>query len=519
MISGPHQTPFICQTESSCCPTARNLGPPLDANCSVAHARPLHLPAATGATALVPMPSTTTCRPTSPRRPRSTGATVPFVVRVETGTVNRGIYQSAVLHDPTTERRPRRSRRRKAWNRRLIAVEGFGCPGGWYIQGAAQGNISLAGFDFTLLNVKRLGEGYAMFANTLQHPSNNCNAVLASETAMMSKEHFIETLRRAGFTVSAGCSGGSYGSAQPADRFPGLFDGVLIACTFPDPLSIALSGLDGHLLTHYFVVTNTPASPTRRRSRSPATRACRPSIDAANQAGGPTRSPAASTSRATTSARVQRRRAGRRALRPGRRTRPVRGRRCTTPRRTSTASTRRPASRCGRSTTSACSTGWHALNAGGITRAVPRPERERRRLRPGRELRRRPHASAIPARSARAAGAACSSAATAGWRPSRSSTSRASTTRTAATTTSGSTSRCASACAQANGDTDNHVMWRGNPVPADTAWCMFIRLGGRLQGRHLAGDADAKRSSRTSPPRRWTAAGDRDRVHRGDRRP
>jgi hypothetical protein len=27
---------------------------------------------------------------------------------------------------------------------------------------------------------------------------------------------------------------------------------------------------------------------------------------------------------------------------------------------------------------------------------------------------------------------------------------------------------------QANGDTNNHVMWRGNPVPADTAWNTFI---------------------------------------------
>ena len=33
---------------------------------------------------------------------------------------------------------------------------------------------------------------------------------------------------------------------------PGFFDGILIACTFPDPVEIAFSGMDGHLLTHYF---------------------------------------------------------------------------------------------------------------------------------------------------------------------------------------------------------------------------------------------------------------------------
>src|SRR5207244_2413519 len=52
------------------------------------------------------------------------------------------------------------------------------------------------------------------------------------------------------------CSGGSYGSIQLADALPGLIDGALIACTFPDPLSIALSGSDGRLLTHYFAVPN-----------------------------------------------------------------------------------------------------------------------------------------------------------------------------------------------------------------------------------------------------------------------
>ena len=36
----------------------------------------------------------------------SEGRTVNFIVRVETGTMNRGIYQNAVLHDPTSEPAP-----------------------------------------------------------------------------------------------------------------------------------------------------------------------------------------------------------------------------------------------------------------------------------------------------------------------------------------------------------------------------------------------------------------------------
>ena len=284
VISGPYQVPYICQTDAFTLPDGSKLGAALDANCSVApRVDYLYLP--TGATALKPMGDTS-------KRPADVGttttiggATVPFIVRVETSTVDRGIYQSAVLHDPTTEVAPTPVSPPKGWNRRLVAIEGFGCPAGWYIQGAAEGNLAIAGFDFSLLNVKRLGEGYAMFANTLQHASNNCNAVLASEAAMMSKERFVETYGVPVFTVSAGCSGGSYGSAQPADRIPGLFDGVLISCTFPDPLGIAFSGSDGHLMTHYFAVTDPAGFTEAQKVAVSGYKGLQAFIDAANQSG------------------------------------------------------------------------------------------------------------------------------------------------------------------------------------------------------------------------------------------
>ena len=68
---------------------------------------------------------------------------------------------------------------------------------------------------------------------------------------MMDKEHVIKSFGVPDFTVSKGSSGGAYTSLQVADAFRGLFDGVLIGATFPDALSIALSGLDAHLLAHY----------------------------------------------------------------------------------------------------------------------------------------------------------------------------------------------------------------------------------------------------------------------------
>ena len=92
------------------------------------------------------------CRPMSRRRRRSAGATVNFIVRVETGTMNRGIYQNAILHDPTVDPPPAPLAPPKGWNRRLVALHGSGCPSGWYIQGAAMG----AG---GVLDAARLGRG------------------------------------------------------------------------------------------------------------------------------------------------------------------------------------------------------------------------------------------------------------------------------------------------------------------------------------------------------------------------
>jgi Tannase-like family of unknown function (DUF6351) len=284
IISGPHQTPFFCQTQQFVLPDGSTLGPALDANCTVA-THITYMYRATSGGALKPLPSTTALPADVATVTTNAGVTVPFVVRVETGTVDRGIYQNAVLFDPTTESAPSPLTPPKAWNHRLIAIEGFGCPGGWYIQGNAEGNLALAGFDFSLLNTDRLAEGNAMFANTLMHASNNCNAVLESESAMMSKEAFIEEFGVPDFTVSAGCSGGSYGSAQPADRIPSLFDGVLIMCTFPDPLSIAFSGSDGHLLSHLFFATNPGVFSDAQIAAITGYKSVAAFIDAANQSG------------------------------------------------------------------------------------------------------------------------------------------------------------------------------------------------------------------------------------------
>jgi hypothetical protein len=285
ITSGPQQLPFICQTQTFLLPDGTTLGTATDANCS-APTKITYIYLPSGGTTFKPLPSTSTLPADVAKTTTTSGATVNFIVRVETGTIDRGIYQSAILHDPTMEATPNWYTATKGWNHRLIAIEGFGCPGGWYIQGGSIGSLNLPGqLEATLLSPKRLGEGYALFSNTLQHPSNNCNSVLSGEAAMMSKEHFIETYGVPLYTVSTGCSGGSYGSIQLADALPGLFDGALIACTFPDPLGIAFSGSDGHLLTHYFNVTNPAGFTTAQQVAVSGYKGLQAFLDAANQSG------------------------------------------------------------------------------------------------------------------------------------------------------------------------------------------------------------------------------------------
>ena len=61
----------------------------------------------------------------------SLGDIVPFIVRIETGTINRSIYQIAVLHNPVSEPIPTPFTPPTAWNRRLLYSFGGGCVGGW----------------------------------------------------------------------------------------------------------------------------------------------------------------------------------------------------------------------------------------------------------------------------------------------------------------------------------------------------------------------------------------------------
>jgi hypothetical protein len=230
VFAGPHEQPFVCETAAFTLQSGRTLGAPLDADCSVA-TRVDYYYRSTAGGALKPWSAAAT-PPDLARVTTSTGATVPYVVRIETGTINRAIYQIATLDDAA------------GWNRRLIYTHGGGCVNGWYRQGATTGGV----VDDVMLR-----QGYAVASSSLNVFGNNCNDLLASETMMMVKERFIEAYGAPLFTIGWGCSGGSYQQLQTADNYPGLLDGIIPCRTFPDVAFATIPTItDARLLNTYF---------------------------------------------------------------------------------------------------------------------------------------------------------------------------------------------------------------------------------------------------------------------------
>jgi hypothetical protein len=253
VFSGPHEQPFVCQTAGFQLPDGSLLGPPLDSNCSVS-TRVTYVYRSVEGDAkapLKPLPDMKSLPADVAMTTTSTGQTVPYVVRVETGTINRAIYQIAVLHNPVSEPDPDPLIALNGWNKRLLYSFGGGCTGGWYRQGGTTG-LSLNTAARGSLTDTVLSAGYAYVSSTLNVFGNNCQDVTAAETMMMVKEHFIETYGLPVFTFGRGGSGGAYQQVQIADNYPGLLDGIIPSATFPDVLATIQFLTDAQLLDNYY---------------------------------------------------------------------------------------------------------------------------------------------------------------------------------------------------------------------------------------------------------------------------
>ncbi len=167
------------------------------------------------------------------------GKTVPYIVRVENGSQDRGQYLIAVLFDPAKEWAPWAPQ--DGWNGKTYVTGGSGC-------GTHRGEMTAP----DVMVDEALKRGFMVWSTALDHNTSNCNLVVQAESMMMAKERIVENYGPIRYTIGSGCSGGSIYQQQAANDYPGIFDGILPACSFPDSWTTAMEVTDCRQLLDYF---------------------------------------------------------------------------------------------------------------------------------------------------------------------------------------------------------------------------------------------------------------------------
>jgi hypothetical protein len=238
VFAGPQVQPWICRTIIAT-PTDPGFPAPTDAQCNapaaysfvymnaVTHTFQAYNPAAPPSAASIA--STTTDQ----------GFTVPYIVRLERGAMDRGLYEVAVLANPSAPWTAWASQ--PGWNHKLLYQFGGGTAP-WHTNGAPQNDL----IDIAL------ARGFLVANNNLNIRGEDANDVVSAEALMMLKEHIVESYGPIRYTIGTGCSGGSIQQHQIAANYPGLLDGIQPNCSYQDSWTTANEVNDCHLLRHYF---------------------------------------------------------------------------------------------------------------------------------------------------------------------------------------------------------------------------------------------------------------------------
>ena len=179
------------------------------------------------------------------------GVTVPFIVRVETGYQDRDQYQIATLYQPGQPWAPWEPQ--SQWNHKLLIIHGASC-GVEHQTGTAPDVTGAAPRWIPPTPPStRSGAGFATMSTALDNTGHNCNVALQAESLIMAKERLVEQYGEVRYTIGAGCSGGSLAIQWIANAYPGIYQGILPSCSFPDAWGTATQFLDYHLTLAYFL--------------------------------------------------------------------------------------------------------------------------------------------------------------------------------------------------------------------------------------------------------------------------
>ena len=262
MFSGPQQTPFVCRTNQGAVnrqPLVDRATPPgyrvtdaegqtvgYSTHCSIDTFVAWHYRNTSGS--LVPMPTDGSQPADMSQVTLPDGRTVDFIVRREIGTINRFLYSIAMLV-PAADIGPSPDTRAPdtgLWNRRLLY---------WFQGGVAIGH-SQGSVHSGSVNLDLLGRGYAIVHSSGNNTGTHYNMRLAGETAMMTKERFVERYGVPLYTVGLGGSGGAIQQYLIAQNQPGVLDALLPVQSYPDMVTQTIHVGDCELLEHYMDATD-----------------------------------------------------------------------------------------------------------------------------------------------------------------------------------------------------------------------------------------------------------------------
>jgi len=179
------------------------------------------------------------------------GQIYPFLVRVESGTLNRFLYAIAILAPFPEELSSPDTLNNDAWNGKLVYyLRGGVGIGHWQGEAGWHGGVWSAEKPV----FKALFEqGYAIAMSSGNETGVHYNMVLADETAWMVKQHFIASYGEPEYTVGVGGSGGGVQQYMFAQNRPGLLDAGIPLYSYPDMITQSIYVGDCNLLEQYFM--------------------------------------------------------------------------------------------------------------------------------------------------------------------------------------------------------------------------------------------------------------------------
>ncbi len=182
------------------------------------------------------------------------GVTVPFIVRTEIGVLNRDRYQIMSLFQPGQSWDALSPQ--EQWNGKILIHHGgnvgvsygMGNPPNGDISGTApDGGEMLLGDSISVA----LARGFVTLSTAQANLGHNVNLVTAAESLVMSKEHIVEQYGPVRYTIGTGCSGGAIAQQHIANAYPGIYQGLIVQCSYPDVWTTATQFADYNLLNEY----------------------------------------------------------------------------------------------------------------------------------------------------------------------------------------------------------------------------------------------------------------------------